>query len=420
MPAQLASSSRVLLRALLRTGACAIALVGTLALSAAPASAEAETTVIADGLEFATNVAITPDGRIFYTEKDTGRVRVIEDGELVDAPFAELEVSNGPEEGLLGIAAHPDFAQEPWIYLYYSDGKTGRNRIVRVEASGEKAGDTQPVIDLLPTSNGYHNGGDMAFGPDGMLYATTGDGHDEQLAQDPQSAGGKILRLAPDGSIPPDNPLGPESPVYSLGHRNSFGICFDGGTDELWETENGPETNDEVNLIVPGGNYGWPEQQGPPFDERFVAPVLNFEEVVVPTGCAAFNGKVLFGDLSGRLHAFEATDPEGSLQIAEEFDAPIIDVFATEDQRVFIVTTESILEITDIEVGGLEELPSPSPVAEETSPAGGESLRTPAWISGVVALALVLGGGMIFWRWQKRSAGPADRSQDPGAGEDQG
>ena len=273
----------------------------------APASAqEMGFEAVLTGVDFPTNLAFTPDGRIFFTEKDTGRVRVISGGALLDEPFAVLPSrTTANETGLLGIAISPDFADEPWVYVYYSDAETGDNRVVRIRAEGDRGTDVEPVIDLLPWVSGYHNGGDLAFAADGTLFVSVGEAHDPGRAQDPDDLGGKILRIAPDGSVPRDDPM-PGSPVYALGIRNSFGLCVDRETGDLWETENGPSEWDEVNRIEPGGNYGWPIHLGPVGVEGFEDPVLAYEAVIVPTGCAhegfQAGGGLYFGTYGGELH----------------------------------------------------------------------------------------------------------------------
>src|SRR5262249_34905606 len=154
----------------------------------------------------------------------------------------------------------------------------GKNHVARIRASDtdpNKGGSPENLLTLL-TASGIHNGGDMAFGPDGRLYVVGGETRDDALPPDPDSPGGKVLRVAKDGSTPADNPLGPDSYVYSLGHRNSFGLCFNPHTGDLWETENGPSSDDEINRIQPGKNYGWPEHLGPVGKPGFVDPSLTF------------------------------------------------------------------------------------------------------------------------------------------------
>ncbi len=217
---------------------------------------------IAGGLEAPWELAFAPDGRIFLTERP-GRVRVIVDGQVVPDPVLTVSVAAVGEAGLLGLALDPDFATTRWVYLYYTYSEANQlwNRVVRyTEANGRLE---QPVVilDRIPGGT-IHDGGRIAFGPDGKLYVTTGDARNPDAAQDLDSLAGKILRLEPDGSIPADNPF-PGSPVWSYGHRNPQGLAWtsDG---RLYATEHGPTgdlglaAHDEVNLIEPGRNYGWP------------------------------------------------------------------------------------------------------------------------------------------------------------------
>jgi quinoprotein glucose dehydrogenase len=272
-----------------------VALVAA-ALTALPAtaSAAAEPEPFVAGLDLPVSMAFAPDGRLFVAEQHLGDIRVVEDGALVREPFAHIDVLGTFEQGLLGIALHPDFPDEPWLYAYYSDPLLRINRLARLPV--DRAGEPEILLDLLTTERGYHNGGDLVFGSDGMLYITVGEVHEPERAQDPADLGGKVLRLAPDGSVPDDNPFGPGIAAYSIGHRNSFGICLDPETGDLWETENGPTSDDEVNLLRAGGNYGWPEQLGPGGAERgFADPVLDYPTQIVPTGCAVWDGDLYFG-----------------------------------------------------------------------------------------------------------------------------
>ena len=173
------------------------------------------------------------------------------------------------------------------------------NRLARIRAD-DLAAPPEALLDALTTEHGYHNGGDLVFGGDGKLYVAVGEVHEAERAQDPDDLGGKILRLNPDGSTPSDGPFGPENAAYSMGHRNSFGLCVDPSTGDLWETENGPGSDDEVNRIEPGGNYGWPDQLGPGGEPAFIDPVLDFPEVIVPTGCAVWQGDLYFGAYGDR------------------------------------------------------------------------------------------------------------------------
>ena len=209
-------------------------------------------------------LAAAPDGRLFYAELLTGNIRIVKDGHVLSEPFATIDdVSNHRESGLLGLALHPNFPQEPYVYAMYTvdypeTGFPQIQRVVRfrdVESSGQ---DFTVLIDDLPaTTMAFHNGGRIAFGPDGKLYVSIGDTDVPDLAQDPKRLEGSILRYNPDGSIPSDNPI-PGSPVYAIGLRNVFGFAFQPNTGFLYATDNGPGGFDEVNKIEAGHNYGWP------------------------------------------------------------------------------------------------------------------------------------------------------------------
>jgi glucose/arabinose dehydrogenase len=371
----------------------------------------------ASGLEFPTNLAFAPDGRIFFTEKNTGRVRIIEDGRLVPTPFVTvaLRKQRWYETGLLGLALHPHFPIEPWVYLYYSS--PNRNLLIRVRADGNVGTEEETILRGLPVSQ-YHVGGDMAFGPDGKLYLAVGEASARGLAQDPGSIGGKILRLSPDGGVPPDNPAGPDSPVYSMGHRNSFGLCFDPETGDLWETENGPAAHDELNLIEAGGNYGWPIVLGRGGEPQFIDPLLDFPRVIIPTGCAFYGapflgrrseGALFFGTIRGILHRATLSSDRQGIRADHEFltGLPgITDVQMGLDGRLYLATVDSILRLPR----KLPEHPPPtaSPVVEEHrstppraggAPGAGQRFPVP-WIlggaAGIAALALA-------WRVRRRT-----------------
>jgi glucose/arabinose dehydrogenase len=183
-------------------------------------------------------------------------------GQLRTRPALTLPVAAVGEGGLLGLALHPDFSRTGWVYLYYTyQADQLWNRVVRYRLADDQLVEPQVILDRIPGAS-IHDGGRIAFGPDGKLYVTTGDARDPEAAQDLASLAGKILRLEPDGSFPPDNPF-PGSPVWTYGHRNPQGLAWtnDG---RLYATEHGPTgdlglaAHDEVNLIEPGKNYGWP------------------------------------------------------------------------------------------------------------------------------------------------------------------
>lgn len=369
---------------------------------ARPASAAAEIVPrpVARGLVFPTNIAFAPDGTIFFTEKDTGRIRIIRDGRVLARPFAKLDVIPGGERGLLGIALHPEFPDEPWVYAYYSDPADQMNTLVRIRAQGDVGGKFEPLLDVVTATAGYHNGGDIVFGLDGMLYVAAGEAHDPARAQDPTDLGGKVLRLTPEGRAPNDNPFGPASPVYSLGHRNSFGLCVDPESGALWETENGPDEWDELNLIEPGGNYGWPEHLGPDGPPRFIDPVVAFERIIVPTGCAgaAYEGGLYFGDYQGNLHRVEfpgmgADDRTPRERVVASFDAGITDVAMAPGGALYVATADAIWLLDLRHPAGTPE-PTQTPEAS-ASPSPTPAAGTPRASSGGLTLVTVVIGALL-------------------------
>jgi glucose/arabinose dehydrogenase len=199
------------------------------------------------------------DGKIFFTEK-VGRVRVVDNGVLVNESVADLHVADITDAGLLGITLHPDFEKNHYLYVYYTyqDGSNLWNKVLRITESNDRIVDANTILDKIPAAE-FDNGGVIKFGPDKKLYIGTGDATNQNLAQNQTSLAGKILRLNDDGSIPQDNPF-PNSPVYSFGHRNVQGLTWD-ARGNMYETEEGPTRNDEINLIKPGQNYGWPNQE---------------------------------------------------------------------------------------------------------------------------------------------------------------
>jgi glucose/arabinose dehydrogenase len=343
-----------------RAAVCAA--VTLLLILGAPFAARAEEKAAfpgADHLPFVTNVALAPDGRIFFTEKETGEVRVVQDGKLLPQPFARLDVVPGGESGLLGLALDPNFEKHPWVYVYFTDAQDGRNHLVRVLADGNVGGTQQTLLVLL-TATGIHNGGDLTFGADGKLYVTVGETGEASRAQDVNDLGGKILRLNPDGSVPANNPFAPDNPAFTMGLRNSFGICVDPSNGTIWETENGPTSDDEVNRIEAGGNYGWPDHLGAGGAPKYVDPQLVFPQVIVPTGCAVVGRFLYFGDFSGNLHRVSIDGSElGEQAVVEHLDTGITDVERGPNKDLYVSTSDSIVRLPAIGSYG-EGTPSPS------------------------------------------------------------
>ncbi|WP_438872811.1 PQQ-dependent sugar dehydrogenase [Paractinoplanes hotanensis] len=236
---------------------------------------------IATGIDVPWGLAFLSGGDALIAERDSGRIlRVTGEGE--PQPVYEVPgVAASGEGGLLGIAARGE-----WVYAYFTAADD--NRIVRFRLGNESA--PEVVFDGIAKA-GFHNGGRIAFGPDGLLYVGTGDAGETGDSQDPASPNGKILRLTPEGEPAPGNPTA-GSPVYSLGHRNVQGLAWD-GDDRLFATEFGQNDLDEVNLIEPGRNYGWPEVEGEGGTDggRFTNPLVTW-----PTSDASPSGLAIAGD----------------------------------------------------------------------------------------------------------------------------
>jgi glucose/arabinose dehydrogenase len=235
--------------------------------SAGRGPVEVASSVVATDLEVPWGLAFLPGGDALVTERDTGRLLRV-DGAGNVREVQTLPADGVGEGGLLGIALSSDYEDDGLVYAYYSTATD--NRVVRFVLGEEP----EPILTGIPVAP-YHNGGRISFGPDGMLYVGTGDAGETASSQDTGSLGGKILRIAPDGSVPEDNPLGPNNPTYSYGHRNVQGLAWD-GSGRLYATEFGQDLYDEVNLIQPGDNYGWPEVEGAGGEPEYVDPISTF------------------------------------------------------------------------------------------------------------------------------------------------
>jgi len=258
--------------------------------------------VIATGFKIPWDIAFLPDKSILITERAGNLIRLEKDGTRTSISLPR-PVSKG-EGGLLGIVTHPDFETNNFLYLYMTIGSNENgteNAVFRYRYVGEQLLDEKTIITRIPGAL-YHDGGRMEFGPDGLLYITTGDAQDPNIAQDKNSLGGKILRLYDDGKIPKDNPF--NSPVFSLGHRNPQGLTWD-NLGQLWESEHGRSGAlsgyDEINLIKKGSNYGWPKIEGGKTEVGMELPKLHSgsESTWAPASLVYYKGKLFFGGLRG-------------------------------------------------------------------------------------------------------------------------
>ncbi len=278
---------------------------------------------VAEGLRTPWGLAPLPDGDLLVSSRDDGTILRVDGKSGKKTELGEVSgVSAAGEGGLLGIALSPDYASDHMVYAYFTSDSD--NRIVRMvyderKASGEQLGAPDTVFKGIP--KGFiHNGGRIAFGPDRMLYAGTGESGNTGLSQDRESLGGKILRLTPEGDAAPGNPF-PGSPVYSYGHRNVQGLTWD-SKQRLFASEFGQDTWDELNAIKPGGNYGWPDAEGRSDDKKFQNPTAQWHtDDASPSGAAYAEGSVWMAGLKGQrlwripLNGTEASaDPQPFLK----------------------------------------------------------------------------------------------------------
>ncbi len=291
---------------------------------------------VAEHLEAPWSIAFH-EGTPLVSERDSARVLELD----ADGAFREVAVIAGVvprgEGGLLGLVAHEGF-------LYVSSTAGDGNRIERYELRGAPGslalGPAEAILDGIPAA-GNHNGGRIAFGPDGMLYATAGDAGRPDAAQDPDSLAGKILRLTPEGGVPEDNPF-PRSPVYSLGHRNPQGLAWaPDGT--LYASEFGQNTWDELNAIEAGGNYGWPEVEGIAGADGFIDPVQQWAPAdASPSGIAIRGEAIFIANLRGqRLREVPLGAPGTATEHLVGESGRLRDVAVAPDGSLWVLTNNT-------------------------------------------------------------------------------
>lgn len=246
--------------------------------------------ILATNLEQPWAIAFAED-KILLTEK-SGKIRIVQSDKLLEEPLATLRTADVFDGGLLGLAVHPNFENNHFIYVYFTYAEDGKlwNKILKITVSENKLSDATTILDKIPGSR-FSNGGVLKFGPDNMLYVATGAGSDSSHdAQNLDSLAGKILRINDDGTIPSDNPFS-NSPVFSYGHSNPKGMAWN-NLGSLYVTEMGPTKNDEINLVEAGKNYGWPDQQCSG-GENFVNAIECFDPAIEPGGIVFYSGNQL-------------------------------------------------------------------------------------------------------------------------------
>lgn len=313
-------------------------------------------------------------GRIFYGERLTGEIRIYDPVIGSDTLFLRLSrVENGPEQGLLGIALHPRYPSSPFVYVYVTRtvGGDPRNQILRIRDS-DGVGTQVRILWTADIVAAHHNSGRILFGPDRMLYAAVGEAGVAPNSQDLSTDAGKILRMTDRGAVPPDNPF-PDSFVWSYGLRNTFGFTFDPLTGELWETENGPSCNDEINRIVRAANYAWGPislanhcMEPPPAPENTnqdgpdpVLPLAWFEASTAPTGTAFCigcgladsEGTMFFGEyVTTDIHRVVLTPDRlavDSITMVYSHLSPVYSVERGADGEIYFSTISAIWKLVD-------------------------------------------------------------------------
>lgn len=297
-------------------------------------------TVVASNFDIPWAVAFLPDGAMLITERP-GKVKHLPKGSQQATQVAAInEVKHSGEGGLLGIAVHPQFSTNSFVYVYYTYGGNGnntQNRVARYTFANNQFTSPTTIVDAIPGASN-HNGGRIKFGPDGFLYITTGDAAEPSRSQDKNSLAGKILRVTDAGQPAPGNPF--NNRTYSYGHRNPQGLAWNGST--LYATEHGQSFKDEVNKIDVGKNYGWPTIEGDEKQAGLESPLAHSgSNSWAPSGTAFFNGSVFFAGLRGTA-LFEAVPQGNTATIKSHFKGElgrIREAIVGPDNQLYITTT---------------------------------------------------------------------------------
>lgn len=286
-----------------------------------------QTEVLAENLNVPWDIAFLPDGDILFTERNGNVKQLFFTTDKHVETIGSIDVKQVGESGLHGIALHPSFEANRYVYLYYTysgNENNTLNRVSRFTYANGNLSDETIILDAIPGAM-FHDGGRIRFGPDEFLYITTGDAQSPSSAQDTDSIAGKILRITDDGKPAPGNPF--NNLVYSYGHRNPQGITWD-ENGNLWETEHGPSgvgtdcCRDEVNLIKPGQNYGWPDITGSETAPGMVTPLREsgIINVWAPASVAYVNGSLFFGGLRGEALYEAPINGDSITEIIPHFD----------------------------------------------------------------------------------------------------
>jgi glucose/arabinose dehydrogenase len=344
-----------------------VAIVALLVVSlAAPAQAIPRGTRVQTyktGLRFPVDMAwVRGTKKVFFTEKNTGRVRVMIGRRLLPRACVRLPVNSEGERGALGLALHPRFRRNHLLYVFYTNAQPLENRVTRFTVKRNRCTRRKHIVrNLSAASSGYHNGGQLEFAG-GHLFVATGEAHDPSLAQSKSSRLGKILRYRPNGRIPAGNPFSTNrqrNPVWSYGHRNIFGLAHQPGTARVYATENGPSCDDELNHVRRGRNYGWGSGYScgtAGVGRRPKPPLFRWSSIVVPTDAAWYRGRMrrLSGSLyvgdfgTGRLHRFNLSRKGSRLRrhtVIYDGASGILDVAKASGGWLYLVTSGAILRI---------------------------------------------------------------------------
>jgi aldose sugar dehydrogenase len=309
------------------------------------------------GQGFITTIAISPNGRMYFILKNSGDIKVVQGPNSVrPQPFFHFNVNNSGERGGLGLTFHPDYPDSPYVYAYVTIPQPVlANVVVRlVDSLGYGTHPDTIFRAPITTSADNHNGGNIRFGPDNKLYVTIGENNNPLWAQDTCRVQGKIDRINYDGSIPDDNPIHC-APIYAYGLRNSYDFCFHPVTGALYASENGPDANDEVNLILPGRNYGWPIVQCESSDLDYVnalwcwTPTIAPTGIIIPSNCniPEFNNKILMTDYNtGTLHLMSLNSAGDSILTDDHIyniGFGLIDVDQGPDGDIYLTTSNGAI-----------------------------------------------------------------------------